>query len=157
MSSNLFIVSLRDSRSQDLSCDVPVMSFTLERVRTPAPPSWTSSSTLPAMETCFPPQNLRPSTAAPHKEPRLAVSPSPKPVMQSYNTVSKSYSSYMLNLSVVVWTGGVAEPAHISSPPARWDWAADVAGSDEWSHGGDWRAAHTRTAAERWGVCSEST
>lgn len=46
-------------------------------------------------------------------------------------------------------SGWVSMSAHISNPFSGWYWAADVAGFDEWSDGGDWRPAHIRVAAER--------
>lgn len=66
--------------------------------------------------------------------------------MPALHTCSKkghTHSAWMCFL-----TGGVPQPAHISDLAARWDWAADVAGSDEWSNGGDWRAAPCSAAAE---------
>lgn len=46
-------------------------------------------------------------------------------------------------------SGWVSMSAHISDPFSGWYWAADVAGFDEWSDGGDWRPARTGVAAER--------
>lgn len=46
-------------------------------------------------------------------------------------------------------SGWVSMSAHISDPFSGWYWAADVAGFNEWSDGGEWRPACFGVAAER--------
>lgn len=90
----LFYCLLGNRQNPGLNCAVPVMLFTLEHVRTPAPPSWTLFSMSPAMETCYHQQNRSLNTVAPHKGPRFGRETN---MGQNCNTYS---GVIMLNLNM---------------------------------------------------------
>lgn len=138
---NVKTLLLCNRQSPGLNCAVPVMLFTLEHVRTPVLPSWTLFSMSPVTETCYHQQNLSRNTVAPHKGPRSAG-----------KSTWARIATLTMGWSYLIWTcvssGWIPQPAHISDTLPCWHWAADVAGFDEWSNGGDGWAASSRPATE---------